>query len=120
MKKAVSVPVIGVAVFPHPAYTEQALAEGKLDFVGSPSSTMLPNGPIKPRKGGSRVEKMHSCLYCMERLMEAESPIPCGCAINTTGRELGTVSLNRTARTGCCHHRRRPASLRQPVLRYAV
>ncbi|HEY8343628.1 MAG TPA: NAD(P)/FAD-dependent oxidoreductase [Bacillota bacterium] len=92
VKKAVSVPVIGVAVFRDPAYAEQALAEGKLDFVGSARQHYAdPEWSNKAQEG--RIEELRrciSCLYCMERLMEADmSPIPCGCAINIqTGREL--------------------------------
>ena len=92
VKKAVSIPVIGVAVFRDPAYADQALAEGKLDFVGSARQHYAdPEWSNKAREGRvGELRRCISCLYCMERLMEADmSPIPCGCGINIqTGREL--------------------------------
>lgn len=92
VKKAVTIPVIGVAVFREPEYADKVLAEGKLDFVGSARQHYAdPEWSNKAKAG--KVEELRrciSCLHCMETLMGADmSPIPCQCGINIqSGREL--------------------------------
>jgi|SRR5690554_6159565 len=92
VKKAVAIPVIGVSVFRDPEYADAMIAQGKLDFVGSARQHYAdPEWSIKAETGRlGDLKRCISCLYCMERLMEADmSPIPCGCGINIqTGREL--------------------------------
>ena len=91
VKKAVSIPVIGVSVIREPAYAEQILSEGKVDLVGSARAFLAdPQWGKKALEGRDcEIRKCISCLYCMETLMAADmSPVPMGCAINfEAGRE---------------------------------
>lgn len=92
VKKAVSIPVIGVAVFRDPEYADQAIGQGKLDFVGSARQHYADAEWSNKAKAGQvgNLRKCISCLHCMETLMNADmSPIPCQCSINIqSGREL--------------------------------
>lgn len=88
VKKAVSIPVIGAAVIREPAFAEQLLAEGKMDFIGSARTFFAdPDWAQKAREGREReIRKCISCLYCMETLMAADTGgAPMGCAINFEG-----------------------------------
>lgn len=91
VKDAVSIPVIGVSVIREPAYAEQILEEGKLDFIGSARQFFAdPEWGNKAKEGKDNdIRKCISCLYCMETLVTADiSPIPMSCAINyQAGRE---------------------------------
>lgn len=92
IKKAVTIPVIGVAVIRDPAYADKLIAEGKLDFAGSARQHYAdPEWANKAKAGKvNELRKCISCLHCMETLMAADlSPIPCQCGINIqSGREL--------------------------------
>ena len=92
VKKEVSIPVIGVSVIREPAYAEQILTEGKVDFIASARQFFAdPEWAIKAKEGREQdIRKCISCLYCMETLMAADmSPMPMACAINYEGcREL--------------------------------
>lgn len=91
IKKAVSIPVIGVAVIRDPEYADTILREGKLDFVGSARQHYAdPEWANKAKEGKvASIRKCISCLHCMETLMAADmSPVPCQCGINIqSGRE---------------------------------
>ncbi|MBM7542325.1 FAD-dependent oxidoreductase [Amphibacillus cookii] len=92
IKKAVNIPVIGVAVIREPAYADQIIAEGKVDFVGSARQHFADAEWSNKAKDGriDEIRKCISCLVCMETLMGADqSQAPCQCAINIeAGREL--------------------------------
>lgn len=85
VKKAVRIPVIGVALFRDPEFADNALGEGKLDFIGSARQHYAdPQWPNKAKTGQKgEIRKCICCLHCMETLMSADiSPTPCQCAIN--------------------------------------
>ena len=92
VKKAVRIPVIGVALFRDPEFADNALGEGKLDFIGSARQHYAdPQWPNKAKTGQKgEIRKCICCLHCMETLMSADiSPTPCQCAINIqSGREI--------------------------------
>ncbi|NLW31475.1 MAG: FAD-dependent oxidoreductase [Fibrobacter sp.] len=92
VKKAVRIPVIGVALFRDPEFADKALSEGKLDFIGSARLHYAdPQWSNKTKTGQKdEIRKCICCLHCMETLMSADiSPTPCQCAINIqSGREL--------------------------------
>lgn len=92
VKKAVKVPVIGVAAIRDPAFADKVLAEGKLDFVGSARQHFAdPEWANKARDGRvDDIRRCISCLFCMETLISADfTQLPCRCAINIeAGREI--------------------------------
>lgn len=92
VKKAVNIPVIGVAVLRDPEYADQMIAEGKLDYAGSARAHFGdPEWANKAKEGrDNEIRKCISCLHCMEHLMVADmSGAPCECAINIqAGKEL--------------------------------
>lgn len=88
VKEAVSIPVIGVAVIRDPAYAEEVLRGGKVDFIGSARQFFAdPEWGNKAKEGKEKsIRKCISCLYCMESLMSAGmGPLPMACAINFEG-----------------------------------
>jgi 2,4-dienoyl-CoA reductase-like NADH-dependent reductase (Old Yellow Enzyme family)/thioredoxin reductase len=91
IKKAVNIPVIGVAVIRDPEYADQMIKEGKIDFAGSARQHYAdPEWSNKAKEGKvNEIRKCISCLHCMETLMKADlSDIPCQCGINIqSGRE---------------------------------
>lgn len=91
VKKAVKVPVIGVAAIRDPAFADKVLAEGKLDFVGSARQHFAdPDWANKAKEGRvDDIRRCISCLFCMETLISADfTHLPCRCAINIeAGRE---------------------------------
>lgn len=91
VKKAVKVPVIGVAAIRDPAFADKVLAEGKLDFVGSARQHFAdPEWANKAKEGRvDDIRRCISCLFCMETLISADfTHLPCRCAINIeAGRE---------------------------------
>ncbi|WP_251552142.1 FAD-dependent oxidoreductase [Neobacillus muris] len=97
VKKAVKIPVIGVAVIRDPEFADQVIAEGKMDFAGSARQHFADAEWSNKAKEGrfDEIRKCISCLYCMETLMGADqSPTPCQCGINIeAGRELEFSSL---------------------------
>jgi len=95
VKAAVDVPVIGVSVIRNPAFAEQLLEQGKLDFVGSARAHFAdPCWSNLAAAGASgAIRRCISCLACMETLVAAdETGGPAYCAINPrTGREAEAV-----------------------------
>lgn len=90
VREAVDVPVIAVGRLHDPALAEQALAEGRADFValGRP----LLADPDLPRKlagwggGAARVRRCISCENCIDTL---EEKLATECAVNPcTGHDL--------------------------------
>ncbi|MPW27162.1 NAD(P)-binding protein [Alkalibaculum sp. M08DMB] len=92
IKKAVSIPVIGVAVIRDPEYADQMIKEGKLDFAGSARQHLADDHwGNKAQEGRPEdIRKCISCLHCMQTLMGADmGDIPFQCAINVqAGKEL--------------------------------
>ncbi|SCM79433.1 NADH oxidase [uncultured Pleomorphomonas sp.] len=92
VKKAVKVPVIGVAAIRDPAFADKVLEEGKLDFVGSARQHFAdPEWANKAKQGRiDDIRRCISCLFCMETLISADfTHLPCRCAINIeAGREI--------------------------------
>ncbi len=85
IKEAVKIPVIGAALIREPHIAEQALAENKVDFIGSARLFLADaKWALKVKEGRERdLRKCISCLYCMESLMVADtSDVSMGCAIN--------------------------------------
>lgn len=85
VKKAVSIPVIGVSQIREPEVAEAFLEEGVVDFVGLGRSWLAdPSWGRKIQEG--RVEELNkciSCLRCFETLMSKNSlGLPFECAVN--------------------------------------
>ncbi|MDR3315335.1 MAG: FAD-dependent oxidoreductase [Coriobacteriales bacterium] len=107
VKEVVDVPVIGVAVYRNPAYVEQLLDEGKLDFVGSARAHFADpqwSAKASDRAGtgaASSIRRCISCLACMETLVAADlTNEPAACAINPrTGRELLALPRDGAGKT---------------------
>ncbi len=103
VKKNVSIPVIGVSVIRRPAYAEQILADGKVDFIGSARAFLAdPEWSNKAREGKEKeIRRCISCLYCMESLMGSDmSDVPFGCAVNYEGCREDEVSLASAEKVG--------------------
>ncbi len=103
VKKAVGIPVIAASVIRDPAYAEQALAQGKCDFVGSARAFFADAEWACKAKEGREKEIRHciSCLYCMETLMAADTTlIPMACAINFEGCREAQYSEGKLKKNG--------------------
>lgn len=88
IKKAVNIPVIGVAVIRDPEYADKMIREGKIDFAGSARQHFAdPDWSNKAKEGRvNEIRKCISCLHCMETLMKADSSgMSCQCSINIQG-----------------------------------
>lgn len=97
VKKAVNIPVVGVAAIRDPAYADKIIEEGKVDFVGSARQHFAdPDWANKAKAGKVEdIRRCISCLYCMETLMAADfTHLPCRCAINIeAGRETRYANM---------------------------
>jgi 2,4-dienoyl-CoA reductase-like NADH-dependent reductase (Old Yellow Enzyme family)/thioredoxin reductase len=102
VKAEVQVPVIGVSVYRNPAFAEQLLADGQLDFVGSARAHFAdPHWARKAQAGEvGAIRRCVSCLVCMETLVAAdETGEPAHCAINPrTGREPAELPVDGAGR----------------------
>lgn len=90
IKKAVQIPVIGVAVLRDPAYADQLIRDGSIDFAGSARQHFAePEWSNKAKEGRvAEIRKCISCLRCMETLMTADGEKTTECSINIqTGKE---------------------------------
>jgi 2,4-dienoyl-CoA reductase-like NADH-dependent reductase (Old Yellow Enzyme family)/thioredoxin reductase len=90
IKQAVDIPVIGVSVIRDPAYADQIIKEGKVDFAGSARQHFAdPEWSIKAKDGRlTEIRKCISCLHCMETLMGMGGAPTSECTINIqTGKE---------------------------------
>jgi 2,4-dienoyl-CoA reductase (NADPH2) len=86
VRQAVDVPVIAVGRLHDPALAEQALADGRADFVALGRPLLAdPELPNKLRTGG-RVRRCISCENCIDSL---EQRFSVDCAVNPrTGKEV--------------------------------
>ncbi len=103
VKKAVGIPVIGTAVLRDPDFVDQAIADGKIDFMGSARTFLAdPFWAKKAQEGRLKeIRKCIQCLYCMESLGKADIDpnVTMSCAVNyEAGREteVSSVSLPKT------------------------
>ncbi len=100
VKRNVSIPVIGTSVIREPAFAEQLLKRGAIDFAG------VARGQIADPEWGSKAEqgrcgeirKCISCLHCMQELVEKGRS---ECAINPKSHhesEYGTLKVTGEGR----------------------
>lgn len=81
IKHNVSIPVIGTSVIREPAFAEQLLKRGALDFVGVARGQIAdPEWGLKAEQGRcGEIRRCISCLHCMQQLVETGHS---ECAIN--------------------------------------
>ena len=86
IKKAVHVPVFGVGVIHTPELADQAIRDGKVDFVAIGRELLCePQWPNKAKAGDRHFPKCIGCNACFERIGKS---LPLRCAINPlAGRE---------------------------------
>lgn len=100
VKKAVKIPVIAVGKLGYPLLAEEALKEGKADFIALGRPLLAdPDWPIKVKEG--RLEDIRMCLGCHEcfrRLLDGKY---LSCAVNpATGieKEIALTPAKRKKR----------------------
>ncbi|MBR1780323.1 MAG: FAD-dependent oxidoreductase [Oscillospiraceae bacterium] len=101
VRRSVGIPVIGVAVVREPAFAEQMLTEGDVDFVGSARAFLAdPEWGSKAQNGQEQdIRRCISCLKCIQGIVQGEG---IGCSVNPAcGRE---AAANQTRCDGA--HRR--------------
>ncbi len=88
IRKAVSIPVIAVCNIKHPAFAEQMLEEGNVDFVGIARGQLAdPDWGLKAQAGKDLL--IRKCLGCMECFRILNDGLPLGCTLNPVlGREF--------------------------------
>ena len=81
VKQHISIPVIGTSVIREPAFAEQLLKRGALDFVGVARGQVAdPEWGLKAEQGRcGEIRRCISCLHCMQQLVETGHS---ECAIN--------------------------------------
>lgn len=81
VKHNVFVPVIGTSVIREPAFAEQLLRRGAVDFVGVARGQVAdPEWGVKAERGRAcEIRRCISCLHCMQQLVETGRA---ECAIN--------------------------------------
>lgn len=81
VKQNISIPVIGTSVIREPAFSEQLLKRGALDFVGVGRGQIAdPEWGLKAQQGRcGEIRRCISCLHCMQQLVETGHA---ECAIN--------------------------------------
>ena len=88
IRKAVKIPVIAVCNVKHPAFAEQMLADGAVDFVGIARGHLADPEWGKKAKAGKDV-LIRKCLGCMECFRILNDGLPLGCTLNPVlGREF--------------------------------
>lgn len=100
VKQNISVPVIGTCVIREPAFAEQLLKRGAMDFVGVARGQIAdPEWGVKAETGrASEIRRCISCLHCMQQLNETGHS---ECAINPKSHheaEYGTLRINGDGR----------------------
>ncbi len=93
VKKAVSIPVLGVAMVREPQYAEYLLEEGFTDFVGSARAFLAdPDWTTKALSG--QVRDINKCIACMSCLDMFDQVGHISCALEPeTGYEAETLPL---------------------------
>ena len=88
IRKAVSIPVIAVCNIKHPAFAEEMLGAGDVDFVGIARGHLAdPDWGAKARAGQD--VKIRKCIGCMECFRILNDGLPLGCTLNPViGREF--------------------------------
>lgn len=81
VKHNIFVPVIGTSVIREPAFAEQLLKRGAMDFVGVARGQVAdPEWALKAEQGRAcEIRRCISCLHCMQQLVETGHS---ECAIN--------------------------------------
>lgn len=81
VKRNIFVPVIGTSVIREPAFAEQLLKRGAMDFVGVARGQVAdPEWALKAEQGrANEIRRCISCLHCMQQLVETGHS---ECAIN--------------------------------------
>ena len=88
IRKAVKIPVIAVCNVKHPAFAEQMLADGAVDFVGIARGHLADPEWGKKAKAGKDI-LIRKCLGCMECFRILNDGLPLGCTLNPVlGREF--------------------------------
>ena len=88
IRKAVKIPVIAVCNVKHPAFAEQMLQEGDVDFVGIARGHLADPEWGKKARAGSDI-LIRKCLGCMECFRILNDGLPLGCTLNPVlGREF--------------------------------
>ena len=105
VRKAVKIPVIAVCNVKHPAFAEQMLADGAVDFVGIARGHLADPEWGKKAKAGKDI-LIRKCLGCMECFRILNDGLPLGCTLNPVlGREFEYGEERRRPHSG--GHRRR-------------
>lgn len=88
IRKAVSIPVIGVCNIKHPAFAEEMLEAGDVDYVGIARGHLA--DPDWGRKAAAgRDQLIRKCIGCMECFRILNDGLPLGCTLNPVlGREF--------------------------------
>lgn len=95
VKHNISIPVMGTSVIREPAFAEQLLKRGAVDFVGVARGQIAdPEWGLKAKQGRSgEIRRCISCLHCMQQLVETGHA---ECAINPKSHheaEYGTLKV---------------------------
>lgn len=101
VKHNISVPVIGTSVIREPAFAEQLLKRGAVDFVGVARGQVAdPEWAMKAEQGRcGEIRRCISCLHCMQQLTETGHS---ECAINPKSHheaEYGALKVTGDGRT---------------------
>ena len=92
IRKVVKIPVIAVCNVKHPAFAEQMLEEGAVDFVGIARGHLADPEWGKKASAGNDI-LIRKCLGCMECFRILNDGLPLGC---TAPKNLcGTVRAER-------------------------
>ncbi len=100
VKHNISVPVIGTSVIREPAFAEQLLKRGAVDFVGVARGQVAdPEWGLKAEQGRAcEIRRCISCLHCMQQLVETGHS---ECAINPKSHheaEYGALKITGEGR----------------------
>jgi 2,4-dienoyl-CoA reductase-like NADH-dependent reductase (Old Yellow Enzyme family) len=88
IRKVVKIPVIAVCNVKHPAFAEQMLEEGAVDFVGIARGHLADPEWGKKASAGNDI-LIRKCLGCMECFRILNDGLPLGCTLNPVlGREF--------------------------------
>lgn len=95
VKHNIFIPVIGTSVIREPAFAEQLLKRGAMDFVGVARGQVAdPEWALKAEQGRAcEIRRCISCLHCMQQLVETGHS---ECAINPKSHheaEYGTLKV---------------------------
>jgi 2,4-dienoyl-CoA reductase-like NADH-dependent reductase (Old Yellow Enzyme family)/pyruvate/2-oxoglutarate dehydrogenase complex dihydrolipoamide dehydrogenase (E3) component len=98
IKDAVSIPVIGVGRFTEPAFADQAVADGKIDFVAMARALLAdPEWANKARRGAE--DEIRPCIGCNHGcICRIDRDLSMRCNVNPDlGREITTIGAKTPA-----------------------